>query len=409
MTTAHSDPRSDPRSDSRRDPRRGAVLVGLMSGTSLDGISAAAVRFHHDAGGRIVATLLSFVQRAYSAEARRRLEAAMRDGSAREYCRLHVDVGDWLADAALTAMNEAALTRHDVAAIASHGHTMWHEPGHSTWQIGDAARIAEHTGCAVIADFRARDVAAGGQGAPLVSMADARLFAHPTEWRALQNLGGIGNVSIVPPLTLVPPSDVQTVRAFDTGPGVVIIDGVTRAVRPELPYDRGGALATAGTPIAAVVEAMLQAPFFAATPPKSTGREWFTREYIDGFLRQCQSAGARDEDVVATATEFTARSIADQYARFVHEPIREVVLSGGGAKNPALVEAIRRALATTSLSKGVTTRVMLFGDLFFDGEAKEAVAFALMGYLHLTGRSGNVPGATGACGPRTLGHYTPAI
>ena len=236
MTTAHSDPHSDPRSD----PRSGAVLVGLMSGTSLDGISAAAVRFRDDADGRIVATLLSFVQRDYSAEARRRLEAAMRDGSAREYCRLHGDVGDWLADAALTAMTDAALTRNDVAAVASHGHTIWHEPGHSTWQIGDAARIAERTGCVVIADFRARDVAAGGQGAPLVPMADARLFAHPTEWRALQNLGGIGNVSIVPPAALVPPGDVHTVRAFDTGPGVVIIDGVTRAVRPELPYDRGG-------------------------------------------------------------------------------------------------------------------------------------------------------------------------
>jgi hypothetical protein len=152
-------------------------LVGLMSGTSLDGISAAVARFTDTPGGRPTAVLESFVQRPYSHEARLRLESAMQQGLAKDFCRLHADLGDWLADAALEAMALAGVTAAEVSAIASHGQTLWHEPGHSTWQIGDPARIAERTGCAVIADFRTRDMAAGGQGAPLVSMADLVLFA----------------------------------------------------------------------------------------------------------------------------------------------------------------------------------------------------------------------------------------
>ena len=391
------------------DPQVGAVLVGLMSGTSLDGISAAVVRFVDAPNGRIAPTLLAFSQRSYDADERVRLEAAMRFGNAREFCRLNADLGDWLADAAIVALAQAGVSHADVAAIASHGQTLWHEPGHSTWQIGDASRIAERTGCAVIADFRARDVAAGGQGAPLVPMADARLFAHETEWRALQNLGGIGNVSVVPPLSSVAPGEVGAVRAFDTGPGVVIIDAVTRALRPELPYDREGAMAHAGRPITSLVDEMLNEPFFRLAPPKSTGREWFTPEYITAFMARCRTLSTRDEDIVATATEFTARSIADQYAKFLPEPVRDVVVAGGGARNPTLMRAIANAVARFAGPRAdQAMHVTRFDDLFFDGDAKEAVAFALLGYLHLTGRSGNVPSATGARAARTLGHYTPA-
>jgi anhydro-N-acetylmuramic acid kinase len=396
------------------DPQVGAVLVGLMSGTSLDGISAATVRFVDTPDGRIEHSVLSFTHRAYDPVERQRLEQAMREGHARDFCRLHADLGDWLAEAAVMTLAEAGVARADVAAIASHGQTLWHEPGHSTWQIGDAARIAERTGCAVIADFRARDVAAGGQGAPLVPMADARLFAHPSAWRALQNLGGIGNVTVVPPATALSGEDFRAVRAFDTGPGVVIIDAVTRALRPALTFDRDGALAARGTAVEALITRELAHPFFRAEPPKSTGRERFSREYIEAFVQGCHACAEgrllTDEDIIATATEFTARTIADQYARFMPEPIGDVVLAGGGAKNPTLVAAIARALSTQHPTRGaaVVPTVVRFDDVFFDGEAKEAVAFALMGYLHLTGRSGNVPGATGARGPRTLGHFTPA-
>jgi len=376
----------------RSEPR---VIVGLMSGTSLDGISAAVVRFDRGADGRIAYDLLGMSVRAYDASQRERLAQSLVGVTPREYCRLAFDLGDWLADAAIAAIAEAGIDRASVAAIASHGQTVWHEPGHSTWQFGQPAVIAERTGINVISDFRVRDVAAAGQGAPLVPAADALLFAHATDWRALQNLGGIGNVTIVPPGGVM-----KSTRAFDTGPGVVVIDGATRTVAPGMSYDVDGRLARSGTAIDAVVQHVLTDPYFASPPPKSTGRELFDPAFIAAFVERCRrerpdtSAG----DIVATAVALTAASISDAFRRFVPEPVRELVVSGGGAENPALVDAIASALP------GVTVR--RFSDLFFDGEAKEAVAFALLGYLHLSGEPGNLPSVTGARGPRILGQLT---
>jgi anhydro-N-acetylmuramic acid kinase len=368
-----------------------------MSGTSLDGISAAVVRFTEQDGGRLATDLLAFVGTTYTSEQRDRLQRALVAGSARDYCRLSFDLGGWLADAAIAALAEAGVPRSDVRAVGSHGQTIWHEAPHSTWQLGEAAVIAERLGIDVVSDFRVRDVAAGGQGAPLVPVADALLFASSDGWRALQNLGGIGNVTVVPPRGAE-----ENVRAFDTGPGVAVIDGVTRMLAPELPYDRDGALARRGTPIAEVVAGALAQPYFARRPPKSTGRELFDRAYIVGFVERCRAArpDARTEDIVATATALTAGAIADQFRRFVPEPVRDVLLSGGGARNPALVDAIAAALAPA--------RVRRFEELYFDGDAKEAVAFALLGWLHLERRPGNIAHATGARGPRILGKLTPA-
>jgi len=375
---------------------RSAVVIGLMSGTSLDGISAAAARFtlRNEA---IDAELLGYVSRAYTPGERSRLAAALQAASPAEYCRLNVDLGHWLADAAVAVAAHAGVDLRDVAAIASHGQTVWHEPGHSTWQTGEPAVIAERTGVPVVSGFRARDVAAGGQGAPLVPIADRLLFAAPAHWRLLQNLGGIGNVTVVPP-----GGHASEVRAFDTGPGVGVIDAVVRALRPELPYDTDGHLALAGSAVREVVDACLAEPYFASPPPKSTGRELFSADYVARFMDACRQARptASDEDLVATAVSLTARSIGDAYRRFVPEPADEVVLSGGGARNPALVSAIRAAVAPR--------QVRVFDELFFDGEAKEAVAFALLGYLHLNHLPGNVPSATGAQGPRVLGTFTPA-
>jgi len=379
------------------------ILVGLMSGTSLDGISAAVARFI-EPDGIVRAELLAFTHRAYSASERARLEAAMQGGTAQEFCRLNADLGDWLADAAIAAHAESGVPRADVAAVASHGQTLWHEVGHSTWQIGDASRIAERTGLRVVSDFRSRDVAAGGQGAPLVPMADALLFTHATKFRALQNLGGIGNVAVVPPANTIANGGLLSVRAFDTGPSVVVIDTIVRALRPGWSYDKDGVLAASGSAVAAVVDAALAHPYFRMEPPKSTGRELFTRAYAEQFIADCRAHGAGDADIVATAVSFTARSIADQYARFLPEPIEDVLLGGGGAQNPTLVRAI-----TTELARVMPDAVVKrFDDVFWDSEAKEAVAFALLGYLHLTDRPGNLPSATGARGPRRLGSLTPA-
>jgi anhydro-N-acetylmuramic acid kinase len=376
--------------------RRGAILVGLMSGTSLDGISAAVVRFADAPNGGVDHALLGFTHRAYTVEQRTRLSGAMREGTAQSYCRLHADLGHWLADVALAAITESGVALSDVAAIGSHGQTLWHEPGHSTWQIGDASIITERTGIPGIGDFRSRDVAAGGQGAPLVPLADQLLFAHPSGTRALQNIGGIGNA------TIVPAAGGGVIRAFDTGPGMVLIDELARRAEPTWPYDRDGAIAARGRAELSVVNALLASDFFRREPPKSTGRELFSTEYADALAANVRSvrADATSADVVATAVEFTAASIADALTRFVAEPLEDVIVSGGGAKHPGLMASISARLAPLTVRR--------FDDVFYDGEAKEAVAFALMAWRHLCARPGNVPSATGARGPRRLGALWPA-
>ena len=379
-----------------RQPAAANVVVGLMSGTSLDGVTAAVVRF---TGGepRTRIELLAWLTHPYDTAQRARLVDALGGATPASYCRINFDLGDWLADAAIAAIAEAGIARGEIAAIASHGQTIWHEPGHSTWQLGEAAVIAERTGIDVISDFRVRDVAAGGQGAPLVPIADALLFADDQRWRALQNIGGIGNVTVVPPN-----GDLRAVRAFDTGPGVAVIDALARRADPSLPYDVDGRIARAGTANDVVVNELLAAPYFAAEPPKSTGRELFSASYAQSLADRCVALDPRTTpaDVVATATLLTARSIADAYRRFLPEPASDVLLSGGGARNPALVAAIRAELPERE--------VRAFSDVFFDGEAKEAVAFAFLGWLHHSGRTGNVPRATGARGARILGKRTPA-
>ena len=372
-----------------------SLYVGLMSGTSLDGISAAVVRFADD-GPTLDANLLAFLSAPYTSAQRARLRGALSGGTAQEYCRLAFDLGDWLGHAAIAVLAEAGVARADIRAIGSHGQTVWHEPPHSTWQLGAAAVIAERTGIDVISDFRSRDVAAGGQGAPLVPIADALLFANG-DWRALQNIGGIGNVTIVPPHGAL-----DGVRAFDTGPGVAVIDAVVRVLMPGLEYDVDGRLAAAGRPVAPLVDELLTAPYFAAPPPKSTGRELFDAGYVERLITRCRemSPGCTTQDIVATATLLTARSIADAYRRFLPEPVAEVLASGGGAKNPTLIAMLERELAALP--------VRAFADRYFDGEAKEAVAFALLAHLHVTRQPGNVPRATGARGPRVLGTVTPA-
>ena len=383
---------------------RGKAYVGLMSGTSLDGISSCVVRFAEsreltraEGAAEYSFDLLAYHVSEYHAEQRERLLRSMQGATAQEYCRLAFDLGAWLAEAAIAVIAEAGVPREEIRAIGSHGQTIWHEAPHSTLQIGEGAMIAERVGIDVVSDFRVRDVAAGGQGAPLVPIADALLFASPKKWRALQNIGGIGNVTVVPP-----GGKLEGVRAFDTGPGVGVVDAVVRMLRPKLRFDRDGALASAGKPVNEVVDKLLEHPYFAAEPPKSTGRELFTPEYAASLVKNCRSArpGCTDEDVIATATALTVRSIADSYRRFMPEPVEEVLVSGGGSKNLALVDRLRDAIKPI--------KIRAFNEEFFDAEAKEAVAFALLAKLFLDGRPGNVPTATGARGPRILGKLSPA-
>ncbi len=379
-----------------------AVLAGVMSGTSLDGVTAAVARFQKVDGGFTVA-LLSVETVAYPDAMRERVGAAMRGGVAADYSALAFQLGERFADAAAKALASAGVARADVAAIASHGHTIWHAPPAGTWQLGEGAVIAERLGLPVIEDFRVRDVAAGGQGAPLVTIADAFLFGRDDGHRALQNIGGMANVTIVPRR-----GGTAGVRAFDTGPGVVLIDSLTDMLVGQR-FDPDGGFARMGEPIEAVVEEMLAHEYFRREPPKSTGREMFSDAYAIALLEACRVAEPEctDADVLATATELTARSIALAYARFVPEPLVDILVSGGGARNAYLMERLRVALSPAG-SQSTNCDVRLFDEAFFPGEAKEAVSFAFLGLLHLRGEAGNVPGATGARGPRILGKRIPA-
>jgi anhydro-N-acetylmuramic acid kinase len=368
------------------------LAVGLMSGTSLDGVDAALVRF---SGDRPEVELVAFRTAPYETAFRRRVLRTIEQGGVRDVALLDAELGRRFAAAARAVLDASGTPHASLAFVASHGQTVWHEPGKATLQLGNPAAIAEALGVPVLSDFRSRDVAAGGQGAPLVPMADALLFAAADRARILLNVGGMANVTWLPA-----GGAPQRVIAFDTGPGVAILDGVTRLLRSDLRFDEGGKLAAAGRAEEQLVADLLGDPFFAAPPPKSTGRETFGDPFARGLVREIRvrRSAATDEDCVATAARFTIATIADQIARWLPDDGAEVIASGGGTRHPVVLEGLRRSLARP---------LRLFDDLFFDGDAKEAVAFALLGWLTLRGRPGNVPGATGAAGPRVLGRITP--
>jgi anhydro-N-acetylmuramic acid kinase len=357
-----------------------------MSGTSLDGIDAALVELT----GPDQVTLRHFHCRPYAASERAVLLDGMARATARDLAMLNVSLGAWLADAADAVLAEARVPKGDVAFVASHGQTLWHTPGRATLQLGDPAVIAERLGVTVVSDFRSRDVAAGGQGAPLVPVADALCFGASDHPRILLNLGGMANVTWVRRR-----ADLDAVVAGDTGPGMAIIDGVARLVNPSLSFDDDGALADQGKVDEAVLAELLQAPFFAAPPPRSTGREFFGQPYAAELHRRLPGP-----DGVRTAVALTVESVV----RFceAHLPeAPEVVAAGGGTQHPVLMSTLATRLAVRGMA------LKRFDELFFPSQAKEAAAFALLGWLTLHGQPGNVPGATGAAGPRVLGSITP--
>ncbi len=365
--------------------KRPSLMVGLMSGTSLDGMDAALVRL----AGPTTATLVAFATRPYDGEERAELRAALEGrAAAPALARLHVRIADWAAEAVQAVLHAGGARADELDGIAFPGQTIWHEPPVVSWQLGEPAVLAEAFGVRVVSGFRARDVAAGGQGAPLVPVADLLLFASAEKHRVLLNLGGMAN------LTLVPGGGREAgAIAFATGPGMAIIDAMAHRVNDALSCDLDGALAAAGRVNEQVLTELLADAFFHAPPPKSTGREHFGDAYAGALHLRAPGA-----DGVATAVELTARSVADA-VRCWAPTAGEVVASGGGVHHPGLMAALALHLAPIP--------VLLFDELFFDGDAKEAVAFALLGYLTLHGQPGNLPAATGARGLRVLGSITP--
>ncbi|MGH7548923.1 MAG: anhydro-N-acetylmuramic acid kinase [Gemmatimonadales bacterium] len=369
------------------------LAVGLMSGTSLDGVATALVRLSDDP---LDAKLVVFHQEPYTPHERGQIIDSIARGGSKDLALLHVALGERFAGAVLQLLAGAKVSPRDVSFVASHGQTIWHEPGRATLQLGDAAVIAERVGVRVVSDFRARDVAAGGQGAPLVPLADVMLFGHPARGRLLLNLGGMANVTWVPGRGVV-----EGALAFDTGPGVAVVDAVTRRIDPEASCDRDGERARRGKPLSKVLDVLLGDPYLDQRPPKSTGRERFGLEFAERLMSLVQQAGGSDNDAVASATALTVETVARGIERWTPAgPEAELVISGGGARNPVLVEG---------LAARVHPRPVLpFDQLFFAGEAKEALVFAFLGFLTLAGKPGNLAAATGARGPRILGHITPA-
>lgn len=371
-----------------------ALAVGVMSGTSLDGVSTALVRLADEPA--LDAQLVAFRQDAYTSPERGQIIETIARGGSKDLAVLHVALGERFAGAVLQLLAQAKIAPKDLSFVASHGQTIWHEPGRATLQLGDAAVMAERLGVRVVSDFRSRDVAAGGQGAPLVPLADVLLFGHAERGRLLLNIGGMANVTFVPRRGVT-----GGAVAFDTGPGVAVVDAVTRRVDPAASFDAGGERARRGKPSRKVLDVLLADPYFSAPPPKSTGREYFGPDYAARLVDSVRQAAGSDNDAVATATALTVETIARGIERWTPaRPDDELVISGGGARNPRLVELLAARVSPRP--------VVPFDRLFFDGEAKEALVFAFLGYLTIRGAAGNLPAATGARGPRVLGHITPA-
>ena len=378
------------------------IVAGVMSGTSADGINVALARIQ-GRGFRSRLELLAHYQFPYPEDVRRAVLAAMnaKAASVADLSRLSFLLGELYAGAIRAAQRRARL---ECELVGCHGQTLYHQGDAwpflgrriaCTWQTGEAAVIAAKLRLPVVSDFRPADMAAGGKGAPLVPFLDYVLYRHRRYGRIVQNLGGIGNLTAIPPR-----AQPQQVVAFDTGPGNMVIDAVTERLF-DRPYDRDGRLAARGEPIERVLRQVLRHPFFRQRPPKTAGREQFGREFVRDFLRLCGRADKND--IVATATALTALSLGMAVRRFVLplvEPplrFREFVVSGGGTKNTTLMRMIREELAPLKM------RVRTSDDFGLPTEAKEALAFALLAYQTWRRLPSNVPSATGAERPAILG------
>jgi anhydro-N-acetylmuramic acid kinase len=374
-----------------------------MSGTSLVGIDAAMIEIEIDRNSeRVQWSLRLFNAVSYTGAQRATLHHAMTRGTAADLCTVHAQLGEWLAAAAIAVADAGRIDLRDVGIIGSHGQTVWHTPPAdgvrgATLQLGCPATIAERTGVPVVSDFRARDMAAGGQGAPLVPWADRLLFSHPLHSRVLVNIGGMANLTWVPPHT----DDARDVIAFDTGPGNVLVDAAVEIATGGISlYDDGGSLAAAGAVDDQLLDALLQHPYFSAAPPRSTGRELFGPAFVEDIVqRMGGDRAAAAHQLIPTLSEFTARSIAAAIGEHVQREIGEVIVTGGGARNDYIMRRLSALLSPLPVRRGK--------DVGIDGDAKEAIVFAALAWAHVMGIPGNEPAATGAAGARVLGSLTP--
>ena len=375
------------------------IVAGVMSGTSADGVNVALCRITGK-GFRTRVELLTRTERPYPTAVRRHVLAAMnaQSASVADLSRLNFLLAELYADAVRTSTSAA---RVRLELIGCHGQTIYHQGEAKgflgrkiacTWQAGEGALLANRCRVPVVSDFRPADIAAGGQGAPLVPFLDYLLYRDMRRSRIVQNIGGIANFTAIPA-----GASPHQVIACDTGPGNMVIDAVTEHLFSQ-PYDRNGKIAARGMVLEEITSQLLRAPFFRRKPPKTAGREEFGREFVTAFLKTCR--GAAREDVVATATALTARSIAQAVNTFVNpasgvRKFDEIIVSGGGAKNPTLLAMLQARLPAL--------RVRTTTEFGLPAEAKEAVAFAVLAYHTWHRLPSNIPAATGAKRSAILG------
>lgn len=381
------------------ESHRPVVVIGLMSGTSADGVDAACCRLFHPDGGPLEWVLLGAATRPYDED----LAASLRHPerlTLPEVASLHVRVGVAFADAAAEAARTAGIDLEEVSLVGSHGQTVWHDPHGDgggtpvTFQVGEPAILAARTGCRVWADFRPSDVAVGGEGAPLVPYVDWLLFSRPDRWTVCLNIGGIANVTLLPP-----GGGLEDVVAFDTGPGNMILDSLAGRLL-EASIDVDGAAASRGRVDAERVAGCLADPYFARQAPKSTGRERFGIEFTTrhfGPLEELSDSEAEERlaSAVAVTVESIARALEGEAGTSPVPAEAEVVVSGGGRRNRAVMEALTARCAPRT--------VVSVDDYGVDGDFKEAIAFAVLAYESALGREVNVPSTTGARRPVRCG------
>ena len=373
-------------------------VIGLMSGTSADGMDAALVDIS-GCGLSTKVTTLGFVFVPYPEKIRNEILrlASGAEGGSHDLCLFSFLLGQLSLDACRAVCDQAGVSSASVDLVGSHGQTLWHIPKaedslgypiRGTLQLGEASVICEGLGCPVVSDFRVRDMAAEGQGAPLVPYAEYLLYRKENKTVALQNIGGIGNITVLPQ-----GGTPEDTFAFDTGPGNMVMDQLMeRFTNGQQRYDENGAFATKGECDEKLLAWMLQDPYLKKAPPKTTGREYYGKEYVDALL--AQAAGMKPENIVATACRFTAECIRAAIASFCPAQPDYLIIGGGGSRNPTLMRNIRRALHIP---------VLVNEDLGFDSEAKEAIAFAILANECIHGKPNNVPSVTGAKHPVVMG------
>lgn len=381
------------------------IVVGLMSGTSADGVDAAVVNIR-GTGHRLKITLLTHVGRPYSPRLRQHILQVCEQGSVGQICHLNAVLGEVFAKTALLAVKHARVSPQRVTLIGSHGQTIHHrpaptyEPGigqiRSTLQIGDPHVIAERTGITTVSDFRARDLAVGGEGAPLTPYAHALLFARKNAMRLVVNLGGIANVTILPR-----GGKLDSVRAFDTGPCNMLLDGLmTMETKGKAGVDRGGRLARKGKVQEGLLRWLLAHPYVSRRPPKSTGREMFGEAYVQRVRAQAHRHRLAFPDLLATSCRFIARVIRNSQ-EWTRGSVDEVVVGGGGVRNNRLWAELSGVFHPIPVNR--------MDDCGTSSQAFEAQAFAILAYQAVQGVCANLPAVTGARRPVILGTVTPGI